>query len=144
MFNKIANWEIKKLLIGSFLLFGVLLGVFGTSSAVFAEAKQSTLTLTTSTNSLTVELTPGAAGTFGKSNAATISVTTDNFSGYTLGVFTDGNTDLVGDTGGTIQSISSAVTEQAFSTNSDYNNKWGYRPSKILSNQTVAVPGLIH
>lgn len=152
MLNKINTQKIK-IIIGSFLLLGILSGAFG-ASPVFAEAKQSTLTLSASTNSLSVELTPDAVGTFGKSNSATISVRTDNFTGYTLGVFTDGMTDLIGDVGGTIKSITGAVTEQAFSTDSSYNNKWGYRPSKIVSAnggvQTVGentsflpVPGVI-
>ncbi len=152
MLNKIITQKIK-IIIGGFLLLGILSGASGVSP-VFAEAKQSTLTLSASTDSLTVELTPEAAGSFGKSDAATIRVRTDNFTGYTLGVFTDGNTDLIGNTGGTINSITSAVTEEAFSTSGDYNNKWGYRPSKIVSgnggNQVVndntsflPVPGVL-
>ncbi|MBR2708855.1 hypothetical protein IKE98_00790 [Candidatus Saccharibacteria bacterium] len=104
------------------------------SAPTFAEAKQSSLTLSLSSNSLSVELTPHAEGTFGKSNAATIRVRTDNYSGYSLYIATDGTTDLTNGTGGSIGSLEGdGADEETFSTDSDYNNTWGYRPSQIVS-----------
>ena len=114
---------------GSFLLLAILPVIF-TSSVVFAEAKQSSLSMSTTTNNLASEL---AAGTFGKSNSSVVRVSTDNSAGYTLRIFSNEDTSLSNDTDKKIDSISSVISEEAFSTISDHNNKWGYRPSQIVN-----------
>ncbi|MBO4812753.1 hypothetical protein J5491_01240 [Candidatus Saccharibacteria bacterium] len=103
------------------------------SAPTFAEAKQSSLTLSLSSNSLSVELTPHAEGTFGKSNSSTIRVRTDNFTGYNLIIKSDGDTALSNGAGGEIDSIESAVSESTYSTSGTYNNTWGYRPSQYMT-----------
>lgn len=121
-------------------LFCMVLGfAFGVSllfsfDHVNATAKQSTLTMTLDTNVLALSITPSATGTFAKSNDAEITVSTDNFTGYTLSIAaTSNSTSLVDGNNHEITSISSNVDETSFSTNTNYNNKWGYVPSQYIS-----------
>ena len=89
-------------------------------------------TLTLSTSDISVEIAPGnSAGTFVASDPATISVTTNNYSGYTLGITANNNTDntkLINTSDNTayLTSISSASAPADFNA-----NNWGYLPSKL-------------
>ena len=127
--------------------FGVL-GVYGIGD-VFATTSTITMTIDgndTATTTLSMNLLPTtAAGTFAKSSNTTIGVTTDNFSGYTLGIKADSTsatpTSLVDTNNNTFTTISSALTESDFSAESgtDYNNKWGYMPSQYITyNNSIA------
>lgn len=100
---------------------------------VFGAAKASTLTLGVSENDLLIDLQPSANGTFGDSSNSVISVRTDNFTGYTLSIEALDSTDLESQEGFAIPSISSAVSASDFSSNSNYNNMWGYKPSQYIS-----------
>ena len=114
------------------IVFGALLSVFISSSA-YAEAVPSTLTMNISTDNVHLDLTPEINGKFGKSENATISINTNNFSGYTLGIATTTTTYLEDGAGNTIPTLAQAISEQDFSTSAAYNNMWGYKPSKLNS-----------
>ena len=107
------------------------------SNSVFAEAKQSTLTVNMTQGVLAISLTPSGDGTFGKSSDSTIGINTDNYSGYSMKIVSTGSTSLVNSNDDEIQSISSAISESTFSSSTTYNNKWGYVPSQYISNNTV-------
>ena len=92
----------------------------------------STTSLTLSTSDISAEITPSsAAGTFVASDPATVSVTTNNYSGYTLGITSSdnvNNTKLINTDDNTayLTSISSASAPADFNA-----NNWGYLPSKL-------------
>ena len=67
-----------------------------------------------------------------------ISVSTTSSSGYTLSIASStGSTDLTNQSDSTkkINSISSPISESDFSnsSNTQYNNKWGYKPSQYVT-----------
>ena len=106
---------------------------------VFAE---NTISLSISSNALSLDLIPTTStGDFAKSNDLNISVVLTGEGGYTLGIRsgTTGTnvTNLVNTTDNTkvFSSISSAVSENNFTSvsNTQYNNQWGYLPSKYDS-----------
>ena len=101
--------------------------------STFAIAKQSSLSVSVNNNTMSINILPASGGTFGASNNTTISVSTDNFTGYTLKISSQGGTSLEDLNENEIESISSAITESAFSTSSAYNNKWGYKPSQFIT-----------
>ena len=102
---------------------------------VLAEAKASTITLGVSNPNLSVNLVPSAGGTFAASSDSTISVKTDNFTGYTLMVAaqSDSARDLSDGSGHSISSLDSAVSASDFASSSSYNNRWGFKPSQYVS-----------
>ncbi len=119
-----------------FALFSVSISLININDS-FAAA--STISLTISNSTLSVGLTPNySSGNFAKSGSSTISVSTNNYSGYTLGLkaATSGTnaTNLVNGSN-TLTSISSAISESTFSSVSGttYNNMWGILPSKYAS-----------
>lgn len=111
------------------------------TEAVTGTVQSSSLTLNVSKSAASVELDVNSmAGTFASSNAddsAAFSVTTNNFSGYTLTI--SGNDDegkLYDSTKQNfLSSLTSATTETNFASASgtDLNGKWGYKPSKFNS-----------
>ena len=113
-----------------------------TTEAVTGTVQSSSLTLNVSKSAASVELDVNSmAGTFASSNpnnSAIFTVTTNNFSGYTLSI--SGNDDegkLYDQTKQNfLSSLSSATTETDFSAinKTDLNGKWGYKPSKFNSN----------
>ena len=113
-------------------------GLFGSVPVSAAESKLD-LTMSSDIISLDVGVT-NASGTFKKSANNTITASTDNLTGYTLSIKT---TDTSASTtppalkngSDTMPSITSAVTEEQFSslTATNYNNKYGYLPSKLNS-----------
>lgn len=113
------------------LVLPVILGLF-VSSKVSAIAVQSTLSVEVDVNALTINATPATGGYFQHSGNATISVSTDNYTGYTMMIASEDSTDMVSENNDTIPSISSAISESTFSTSSTYNNKWGYKPSQYI------------
>ena len=111
-----------------------------------AHAANSTLTMTIDNNTLSLNILPHSAnGDFAKSDNSTISVTTNNYSGYTLSIAASSSTDLLNtaDNTKTISSISSATSESDFSADTttaatNYNGKWGYLPSKFNSSTNTS------
>ena len=114
-----------------FLTFFCTLGF--SSNSVFAAATQSTISMSIQSGSLSINLMPAAGGTFGESGNATLSVTTDNYTGYKLSLSMGDGTSLLNENGDEITSISSAISNQTFSTSSTYNNKWGIKPNQYIS-----------
>ena len=84
----IMGWN--TLLVALFQIFG-LGGIFASlhTEPVQAIAKESTLTMSISTDELSVHVIPAIDGAFAASSDATISVSTDNYSGYALSVATN-------------------------------------------------------
>ena len=108
---------------------------FFASQPVFAVAKQSSISVSVSSNLLSVDIVPSIEGTFAKSAGADVSIKTNNFTGYTLRISAENTTDLVKDADNVIGSISSEVSENDFISNGDYNNKWGFLPSKYVKTE---------
>ncbi|MDO4746772.1 MAG: FISUMP domain-containing protein [Candidatus Saccharibacteria bacterium] len=123
----------------SLTIVGFIASIPFSTTQVFAD---SAISLTVSSNSLSLDLAPATAvGTFSKSSTLDISVTFSGTGGYTLGIHsattgTD-STKLVNTTDNTksFTSIHSAISESDFSSssNTQYNSKWGYLPSKYYS-----------
>ena len=102
-------------------------------------ATTSTLTISVA-DSVSLNILPsGTTGTFATSDTSTnnISVSTTNGTGYTLGIkaSTEGSNALNGANSTSIPShtVSAGISEATYSTDSTYNNTWGYRPSKLNS-----------
>ena len=72
-------------------------------------------------------------GTFVQTGTATLSISTDNYTGYSLSAVMQSSTSLLNENDVAIPSVTSAVTLQDFSTSSTYNNKWGFKPSQYIS-----------
>lgn len=144
MIYGIVRWKLRFLpVLCLSLVFGLIF-----ANTTFGIAKQSTLTLSVSSSSLSVSLVGQPGGNFGKSGTATISVSTDNYSGYYLKIASSPDTNLT-EVGGnhTITSISSAISEATFSSSSTYNNQWGYVPSQYITtsgNVETVVPNVIN
>ena len=121
----------------------LLLAIFVTNGAS-VYATNSTLTMSIDNTTISLDILPHSAnGDFAKSDNSTISVTTNNYSGYTLSIAaSSSSTDLTG-TNGNIASIGSAVSEADFSADTttaatNYNGKWGYLPSKLNSSTNTS------
>ena len=121
------------------LLFAAIIGVNFLATTHDALAAESTISLSVTSHTLSVDITPNrAAGVFGKSNSSTVSITTNNYTGYTFGISASSSgtnaTNLVNGNE-VLASIESAVSETDFGAeaNTGYNNKWGYLPSKLNS-----------
>ena len=104
-----------------------------------AHATASTLTISV-TDSVALNITSiNSTGTFATSDTSTnnISIKTTNGTGYTLGIkaSTEGSNALNGANSTSIPShtVSAGISEATYSTDSTYNNTWGYRPSKLNS-----------
>ena len=116
-----------------FLLALITLTIFPNDHTPDVEAATTqTTTLTLSTSTVSTSLFPNnATGTFIDSDPSTISVTTNNYTGYTLGIKSSNNTTntkLINteDSTSYLTSISSASTADEFNA-----NNWGYLPSKL-------------
>lgn len=109
------------------------------TEAVTGTVQSSSLTLNVSSSAASVELDVNSnTGTFASSttdNSAAFSVTTNNFSGYTLTI--SGNDDegkLYDSTKQNfLTSLANATSETDFSSTLSLNGKWGYKPSKFNS-----------
>ena len=128
----------KTILIVSSLMTASVLFTNNTTPA-FAD---NTISLSVSSSSVVLNLVPtSVSGTFSKSPALDISVSLTGDGGYTLGIHSattgTNNTKLINTTDNTksFTSISSALSESDFSSssNTQYNNQWGYLPSKFHS-----------
>ena len=129
------KWRLLRFSLGVFLVLAFVSFSDLNASNAFAEAKKATLTLGVSTDTLSVDILPGANGAFGKSSDAAITVRTDNFTGYTLSIAANNNTTSLTDSSNhEIYTLNSAVSEATFSDSSGtaYNDKWGYKPSQYI------------
>ena len=114
-------------------------------------ASDTTLSISVDNDVLSLDLTPlSTNGTFATTTTpATIYVTTNNITGYTLGIRTTSSTDTATkvinnidecidtptSTKCSLSTIDTAVSEQDYeaTTSTDLNNTWGYLPSKYNS-----------
>ena len=103
------------------------------------------ISLSVDTTNISLDIVPRTAmGEFVESDNATISVSTTSSSGYTLSIASStGSTELVNTTDSTskIFSISSDLTSADFSSssNTQYNNRWGYKPSQYITTNGDAI-----
>jgi len=116
----------------------ILPAIHFASSILSPSAFATDSTLTMSTSDTTFNITPSSSGNFATSTTpATISVTTDNYTGYrlTLASSADASTALtnIADSTKSISSISSTISQSEFISNSNYTNMWGISPSKLNS-----------
>lgn len=98
----------------------------------FADAKQSTLNVSLSSSALSIDLLPTSSGSFGESEKAMVSISTENFTGYTLAICTNGETSLINAHNDEIESVTSNISSQSFASDTSYNNKWGFRPDQYV------------
>ncbi len=103
------------------------------TEAAAGTAQDSSITFTATRSTASVDLTvTDENGTFASStssNQAAFSLSTTNYTGYTLTIASNNNTSALTNTnGGTLSSISSPIDESTFNTTT-YNNKWGYKPN---------------
>lgn len=122
-----------KLLVLSSCVLSTILGVLLSDGMAYSIAKQSTLSMSVQSSALSLNLMPSPGGTFGQSGNATVTISTDNFTGYNLSIVSSGGSSLVNSNNDEVESISSVVTQQDFSTSSTYNNKWGLKPSQYVT-----------
>ena len=101
------------------------------------------LVLTTGHTTADVEVTPfefsGAFAASSSADEASFSVTTNNNTGYTLSIKASddmGKLTNTSDSSLYLDSIESNISESSFDT-ATYNNKWGYKPSKYKSGDTI-------
>ena len=97
-------------------------------------------------DTISVDIAPiSAQGVFATSDTSinTVSIYTDNYTGYTLGIRAkvagDNNLYNIGSElypYPRIPSISNEVSEEDYREDTKYNNTWGYRPSTIYNNTT--------
>ena len=118
------------------LILMLVLGVTGTSQV---HATASTLTISV-TDSVALNISSlSDTGNFAHSDTSTnnVSIMTNNGTGYTLGIKakTNNSNALINssDPSKTIPSITTSISEATYSTNTAYNNTWGFRPSKLNS-----------
>ncbi len=111
------------------------------SATAYAEAKASSITLTVSPElPLSLSMLPSPSGAFAETGNKTINVQTDNFSGYTLKISSQSSTSLTAveaENDDAIDSITVALSESDFRNNANYNNKFGYKPSKIENSGVI-------
>ncbi len=103
--------------------------------------EEPTITINTISDTATLNLTPtGTNGTFTTSANSDIvfSVSTNNFSGYSLSVVKNDNSRSLVNGDDAINSINSALTTNEFD-DSTNNNKWGFKPNKFYDLNTNTV-----
>ena len=133
----------KKTIRSIFALCSVLLLGFLTqlNTKLVSAEEEPTITIDTISDTATLNLTPtGTGGTFTTSANSDIvfSVSTNNFSGYSLSVVKNDNSRSLVNGDDAINSISSALTTNEFD-DSTNNNKWGFKPNKFYDLNTNTV-----
>ena len=102
------------------------------TEAATGSSQSSSLTLDLASSSASVDLlVTDPEGSFAVSSSnAEFSITTNNFTGYTLSIMSSNDEGLLTSTNGnSLSSITSAISLDTFAGSSSYNGKWGYRPS---------------
>ncbi len=138
--------RISAYLSASFLLIFGLLAVFPVASSISdtnaakKDLGQTTLAMTSSNFYANPKVT-SANGTF-SSTSTDITVSTDNYTGYTIGVAAatdDSDYSKLKSTDSELNSISSATSEADFSAaaGTSYNGLWGYKPSMLGSSSNT-------
>ena len=105
-------------------------------------ASAASITLTIPSTSLSVTADPNKDSGFAKSNDATVKVSTNGSWGYELNV--KAKTDNTLKNGSNkFDSIGTSIDENTFKSGTTYNNKWGFKPSKLSGSSNtnfVAAP----
>ena len=138
--------------VSAMLSFAILAGLLFPFSKEIEETKAVTdltgepsITLTSTKTSASVSINPTPSGVFattsGSSNIA-FSVSTDNYTGYKLSVRSDKTT--LDQNSNSFTALSSGITQSTFSSgsNTQYNNKWGYRPNYYNSSSNSRYYGI--
>ena len=102
------------------------------TEAATGSSQSSSLTLDLASSSASVDLlVTDPEGSFAVSSSnAEFSITTNNFTGYTLSIMSSNDEGLLTSTNGnSLSSITSAISLDTFAGSTSYNGKWGYRPS---------------
>ena len=113
--------------------------IFSLTGTTNTYATTSTITISVASSVGLNIASTSTTGTFATSDTTTnnISISTDNGTGYTLGIkaSTEGSNALTKSGGGSIPShtVSAGISESTYRTDSTYNNTWGFRPSKLNS-----------
>lgn len=111
-----------------------------------AKQSETVLTFTNNNNSASVDVPyltdVGVFATSTTEEVASFSVTTNNYTGYSLSIIAEDETgELVNseNSAGTLGSISAPLTAEAFASQSStaLNNKWGYKPNKYMDGNNV-------
>lgn len=134
----------KSLFSGITIITTFLISVLIQNATLPTASAVSSITLNVSNNVMLNVIPTSPSGTFTSSSTSTsnISITTTNFTGYTLGIETNDSTKSAltntTDSTKTIPSISSSVSganyaDSTYATSNNLNNTWGYRPSKYNS-----------
>lgn len=92
--------------------------------------------MTLSKDNLSLNLTPYQ---FAKSEDLTISITTDNPTGYTMAIAGESKAEMTSDEGNKIASINSNLSENDFANNNNYLNQWGYRPNQYFNGEAKII-----
>lgn len=131
--------------VASFLLFvaatsPMILNINNASAEIGTES-ETTLGISSENKNASVDLNvtdrSGNFATSTESQLAKFGVTTNNFTGYTLTISgTDNSRNLYNPSGAALTSIDNPTSEDDFqnAANTTYNNKWGFKPSKCISN----------
>lgn len=103
------------------------------TSAASGASVESVLNFTSTNNAASVTLgINSSTGTFATSLAdqkASFSISTNNYTGYTVKIATNENNSALSSGSNSIESISSVTTATDFLNNASLNNKWGYIPN---------------
>ncbi|MCR5700500.1 MAG: InlB B-repeat-containing protein [Candidatus Saccharibacteria bacterium] len=138
--SRAANW----LGFGAVLAVSALFaGLSFLTNVVFATSSSISLTIVSGTEDPTINISPTVEGKFVASSNTTAKVVSNHAAGYVLTVvaaplaFTDGGTN----TTYTINPLANgtAINADTFSneSNTQYNNKWGYKPSQYFNGISV-------
>lgn len=122
----------------------LMLFAFCLAPALFsgsALAAESSINVSVSSSDIVIDMdSPSPSGTFKKSDSSTVSISTDNYTGYTFSISAVSDTNssyLINDqdSNSKFTSISEATTEAEFKafSGTSYNGLWGYLPSKLNS-----------
>ena len=122
----------------------MILGTIGCSGFFVSSvhATPSSISLSIS-GSPVVILHSSNEGKFADSGNSTVTITTNHAAGYTLTAKASSSTSLEGIKGGSIPSISTAVSpanyaDNTYATTNSLNDTWGYKPSVLYNSSTGA------
>ena len=112
------------------IILSIFLGFLGTSNTY-----ASSINITLSGNVSLNLIKDNSQSVFGTSAEQTATVTSDHFTGYTLTIAGSNDTGKLenNDKSKFLSSIDTAISENIFKTNSDYNDHWGFLPNKYNS-----------
>ena len=117
---------------GLAIILSAFLGFLGVSNTYATSSISISLSGNVSLNLLKDNSQP----VFGTSTVATANVTSDHYTGYTLTIAGSNDTGRLvssNDSSKYLSSIDSAINENTFRIDSNYNDKWGFLPSKYNS-----------